>query len=172
MGEMVLQLFTIVQRPQMFLGPAEMILNAAPDPFVVGCLATPSRMTPAITWSACSNECMKTSCRVRFCERPCDFDNAAFHSIEISLAADSTNHPSALSPTATFADSERRCEVDARGSPPRAGRSEFTTPSPCCSHLCELPQLPLELLGDITPTMLDSVDRFAIRDSGKAKDAR
>ena len=35
MGEMILKLFAIAQQPQMFFGPAEMILDAAPDPFVV-----------------------------------------------------------------------------------------------------------------------------------------
>ncbi len=36
MGEMVLQLLTITQQPQMFLGPADVILDGAPDPFVIG----------------------------------------------------------------------------------------------------------------------------------------
>ena len=36
MGEMVFQLLTIPQQLQMFLGPADMIFDAAPGPFIVG----------------------------------------------------------------------------------------------------------------------------------------
>ena len=36
MGEMVLQLFAITQQAQMFFGPADMIVDGAPDPFVIG----------------------------------------------------------------------------------------------------------------------------------------
>ena len=33
---MVLKLFAVTQEPQMFLSPAEMVLDATPSPFVVG----------------------------------------------------------------------------------------------------------------------------------------
>src|SRR6266851_10484564 len=39
MGEMILKLFALTQEPQMFLSPAEVVLDAAPSPLVVGMLS-------------------------------------------------------------------------------------------------------------------------------------